>query len=179
MTETAPQQHTPTGERADWLEILAHHRSFLRRTTRDLTDEQAARRTTASELCLAGLVKHVTAVERNWTEFILNGPSAMPDFEAPTEAQRQEYADGFRMLPGETLAGILADYEKVAAHTDEVIAALSDLDKSWPLPKAPWHEPGGRWSVRRVLMHICAETAQHAGHADIIRESLDGAKSMG
>ena len=48
-----------------------------------------------------------------------------------------------------------------------------------PLPKAPWHEPGSRWSARRVLLHVIAETAQHAGHADIIRESLDGAKSMG
>ncbi|GAB3148633.1 hypothetical protein GCM10027161_45570 [Microbispora hainanensis] len=48
-----------------------------------------------------------------------------------------------------------------------------------PLPKAPWFEPGARWSARRVLANIIAETAQHAGHADIIRESLDGAKSMG
>ncbi|MDI3386207.1 DinB family protein [Streptomyces sp. B-S-A8] len=168
-----------TGERADWLDLLAHHRHFLRFTTRDLTDEQAAQRTTASELCLAGLVKHVTEVERNWTGFVLNGPSAVGDFEAPTEAQLEEFAQGFRMLPGETLAGILAEYEKVAARTDELVATLPDLDASCPLPKAPWFEPGGRWTARRVLMHICAETAQHAGHADIIRESLDGAKSMG
>ncbi len=47
------------------------------------------------------------------------------------------------------------------------------------LPPAPWFEPGARWSARRVLLHMIAETAQHAGHADIIRESLDGAKSMG
>jgi Protein of unknown function (DUF664) len=47
------------------------------------------------------------------------------------------------------------------------------------VPPAPWFEPGARWSARRVLLHVIAETAQHAGHADIIRESLDGAKSMG
>ncbi|MBL1090665.1 DUF664 domain-containing protein [Streptomyces sp. 9-7] len=71
-----------TGERAEWLEALAKHRHFLRFTTRDLTEEQLRLRTTASELCLGGLIKHVTAVERNWVDFILNGPSAMPDFTA-------------------------------------------------------------------------------------------------
>jgi uncharacterized protein DUF664 len=51
------------------------------------------------------------------------------------------------------------------------VAQLPDLDTAQPLPPAPWFEPGARWSARQVL--------QHAGHADIIRECLDGAKSMG
>ncbi|MCQ4082450.1 DinB family protein [Streptomyces sp. RB6PN25] len=168
-----------TGERADLLEVLAKHRHFLRFTTRDLTDEQAGRPTTASELCLGGLIKHVAAAERNWVRFILDGPSAMGDFTSMTEADWARRADEFRMLPGETLAGVLADYAEVARLTDELVAGLPDLDAPQPLPKAPWFEPGARWSARRVLMHIIAETAQHAGHADIIRESLDGAKSMG
>lgn len=75
-----------TGERADLLETLAKHRHFLRFTTRDLTDEQAGLRTTVSELCLGGLIKHTAAAERNWTDFIVNGPSAMGDFTAMTEA---------------------------------------------------------------------------------------------
>ena len=74
---------------------------------------------------------------------------------------------------------MLAGYEAVARRTDELVASLPDLDVSHPLPKAPWFPPGERWSARRVLLHIMAETAHHAGHADIIRESLDGAKSMG
>jgi Protein of unknown function (DUF664) len=56
---------------------------------------------------------------------------------------------------------------------------LPSLDASHPLPEAPWFEPGAHWSARRALIHIVAETAQHAGHADIIRETIDGAKSMG
>ncbi|MFJ9105895.1 DinB family protein [Streptomyces sp. NPDC102405] len=177
MTDTT---HTiTTDERTDLLEALAHSRRFLRFTTRDLTDEQAGQRTTASELCLGGLVKHVTSVERSWADFILNGPSAMPDFTAMTEADFAKRADEFRMQPGETLAGVLADYEETARRTDEIVTALPDLSATHPLPEAPWNEPGGRWSARRVLLHIAAETAQHAGHADIIRESLDGAKSMG
>jgi uncharacterized damage-inducible protein DinB len=168
-----------TGERADLLETLTKHRHFLRLPTRDLTDEQAGQRTTASELCLGGLIKHVTAAERNWVDFILDGPSAMGDFTTMTGADWARWADGFRLLPGETLADVLAEYAEVAHRTDELVATLPDLDATQPLPKAPWFEPGAQWSARRVLMHIIAETAQHAGHADIIRESLDGAKSMG
>jgi uncharacterized damage-inducible protein DinB len=167
------------GERADLLEALAKQRHFLRFTTRDLTDEQAGQRTTVSELCLGGLIKHVDAAERHWATFILEGPSPAQDFAAMTEADWARRADEFRMLPGETLAGVLADYAETARRTDELVASLPDLNEAHPLPKAPWFEPGAQWSARRVLLHIIAETAQHAGHADIIRESLDGAKSMG
>ena len=66
-----------TRERADLLETLAKHRYFLRFTVRDLTDEQAAQRTTASALCLGGLIKHVALTERQWVSFIVDGPSAM------------------------------------------------------------------------------------------------------
>jgi uncharacterized damage-inducible protein DinB len=168
-----------TGERADLLANLAKARHFLRFTTRDLTDEQARQRTTASELTLGGLIKHVTAVERNWQGFIVNGPAASPDFTAFTEDDYKFWLDGFRLLPEESLAGVLADYEETAKHTDELVATLPDLDADHPLPPAPWNPPGERWSARRTLLHIASETAQHAGHADIIRESLDGAKSMG
>jgi uncharacterized damage-inducible protein DinB len=178
MITSAPTTPTVTGERADLLAMLAKHRHFLRFTTRDLTDEQAGRRTTVSELCLGGLVKHVTAVERSWVEFVLRGPSAMPDFTAMSEDDLAVWGDQFRLLPGETLAGVLAGYEEVARRTDEVVATLPDLNTAQPLPKAPWFQED-QWSARRVLMHVIAETAQHAGHADIIRESLDGAKSMG
>lgn len=166
-------------ECADLLETLANHRAFLRFTTRDLTDEQAALCTTPSELCLAGLIKHVAAVERNWAGFIRSGPSAMGDIATMTEADFEKRANEFRMLPGETLAGILADYVVAAQETDELLASLPDLSASYPLPKAPWFEPNAHWSARRVALHILAETAQHAGHADIIREALDGAKTMG
>ncbi|MGC5016437.1 DinB family protein [Streptosporangium sp. DT93] len=168
-----------TGERADLLAMLAKHRHFLCLTTRDLTDEQAAQRSTASELCLGGLIKHVAATERNWADFIVNGPAPRSDFAAMTEADWARRDDEFRLLPGETLAGVLADYAEVARRTDELVATLPDLDATWPLPEAPWFEAGARWSARRTLMHIITETAQHAGHADIIRESIDSAKSMG
>jgi uncharacterized damage-inducible protein DinB len=167
------EPETVAGERADLRESLGRTRFLLRNTVRGLTDEQAAQRTTVSELCLGGLIKHVCAVEERWVSFILEGPSAMAHSGDP-----DEWTDLFRMLEGETLAGLLDAYEKVASRTDELVPSI-DLDASQELPRAPWFEPGKRWSARRVLLHIIAETAQHAGHADIIRESLDGAKSMG
>lgn len=88
-------------------------------------------------------------------------------------------ADQYRVLDGETVDTILAGYDNAARHTEEVVTALPDLDATQPLPPAPWFEPGSRWSARRTLLHVLGETSQHAGHADIIRESLDGAKTMG
>jgi uncharacterized damage-inducible protein DinB len=171
---TAPEK-TLTGERADLLETLANHRHFLRYTVRDLTDDQARQRTTTSELSLGGLIKHVALTEKQWVNFIVDGPSAMS---AQGEDAPVDWAGGFRMLEGETLAGLLNKYEQIARRTDQLAATLPDLDVAQPLPEAPWFEPGASWSARRVLLHVIAETAQHAGHADIIRESLDGAKTM-
>jgi uncharacterized damage-inducible protein DinB len=168
---------TITSERADLLGALAKQRHFMRFPTRDLTDEQAAQRTTVSELSLGGLIKHVALTEAQWAKFIVEGPSAM-SFEM-TEESANFWANGFRMLEGETLEGLLARYDEVAATTDELVRTLPDLNAAHPLPDAPWFEQGASWSARRVLLHILSETAQHAGHADIIRESLDGAKSMG
>jgi hypothetical protein len=176
MTMTA---ETIDAERADLLAMLDKNRHFLRFTTRDLTDDQARLRTTVSELCLGGLIKHVTLAERNWASFIVDGPSAMGGSTTMTESDYARWAEQFRLLPGETLDGVLADYAEVAEQTNELVRTLPDLSVTNPLPSAPWFPAGERWSARRVLLHVIAETAQHAGHADIIRESLDGAKSMG
>jgi uncharacterized damage-inducible protein DinB len=168
-----------TGEQTDLLAELAGARYFLRHTARDLTDAQAAQRTTVSELTIGGLIKHVAATEAHWAEFIVRGPDPADNFSAMTEQDFARRNDEFRLLPGETLAGVLAGYAEVAARTDDLLRSLPDLDAAHPLPEAPWFPPGTQWSARRVLMHIVAETSQHAGHADIIREALDGAKSMG
>jgi len=163
-------------ERADLLETLATQRFFLRRTVQGLTDEQARLRPTASQLCLGGLIKHVTHGEQQWTNFILDLPGG-PTGETADSVEKHEQS--FGMLPDETLEGLLAEYDRVAARTSELVATLPDLDASRPLPPAPWFQPGAAWSARRVLIHILAETAQHAGHADIIRETIDGQKTMG
>ena len=171
-------------ERADILESLRKHRDLFRFTVRGLSDEQAASTPTASELSLGGLVKHVAATEESWAKFVVAGPRPGPELDwanidwsnPPPEVAA--FRDGFRMVEGETLASLLSAYDEVAVKTDELVSTV-DLDADQPLPKAPWFEPGARWSARRVFLHIVAETAQHAGHADIIRETIDGQKSMG
>ena len=103
-------------------------------------------------------------------------PSVEGEFD-PNSAE--EWADEFKLLPDETLADVLARYERVAARTDALVESLPDLDLAHPLPPAPWFAPGATRSARRVFLHIVAETAQHSGHADIIRETIDGQKTMG
>lgn len=163
-------------ERADLLQALDQHRALLRRTVRDIDDDAARRRTTVSELCLAGIVKHVAWVEQRWARFIVDGPGAMGGMD---EAAFAAHVDSFRPSDAETLDALLVRYDDVARSTDDLVGSLPSLDADQPLPEAPWFEPGARWSARRVLVHIVAETAQHAGHADIVREALDGAKTMG
>jgi uncharacterized damage-inducible protein DinB len=176
MSNAAEQ--TLTGERADVARSLAKHRGLLLYTAKGLTDEQAAARSTVSALCIGGIIKHVTAVERQWCRFIVDGPSAMAAAWADEKAV-QTYLDGFRMLPGETLDSLIADFQAAAAQTDALLAGLPDLDATQPLPEAPWFEKGAAWSARQVMLHLIAELAQHSGHADIIRETIDGQKSMG
>jgi uncharacterized damage-inducible protein DinB len=135
-----------------------------------LTDEQARATPTASALSVGGLVKHVTAVERQWMGTVRQMPRGSVD----------DYVEGFRMGPDQTLAELLDDYERAAAETDAVIASIDDLGQPVPVPKGvPWFpQDVDAWSVRWVLLHLIQETARHAGHADIVRESIDGATAF-
>lgn len=177
MTET---QQNVSGERADILSLLAERRHFLRFTAQGLTDEQANTQSTVSVLTVGGLIKHVTEVEQGWQDFALGKGRATEeiDFENPTPEQIAAFQDTFRLTAGETLEGVLAEHARVAAATDELVKTL-DLDTAFELPEAPWQPPGVFWTIRRVFLHIAGETAHHSGHADIIRETIDGQKSMG
>jgi hypothetical protein len=166
-------------ERIDLLESLGRHRYFLRYTVRGLTEEQARLRPTASALSLGGIIKHVAATESTWAEFAVRGPDAFPTMDWSSPEMAESWAAEHELLPGETLAGALEEHAAVAARTDELVRTLPDLDADHPLPAAPWLQPGARWSARRVFLHIIAETSQHAGHADLIRETIDGQKTMG
>ncbi|WP_238153855.1 DinB family protein [Streptomyces xinghaiensis] len=158
------------GERGEFLRSMAEQRANLLITVRGLDDERTARRTTVSELTLGGLLRHVTQGERTWIRILADGEGRAPEgmFDM----------DQYRMREDDTLAALVADYKAAARATEETVAGLPGLDVTVPLPHSPWGPPETvHWSARRILLHIVRETAQHAGHADIIREALDGAST--
>ncbi len=178
-------------ERADLIAELAAARAALLTTTDGLTDEQAAATPTVSALCLGSLVKHVASMEETWLRFVVDGPATLrfdlpdgvtwADMAAGTAREYPQWAidhqNEFAMQPGDTLAKVRTRYEDVAKRTEDVIRTVPDLSVTHPLPDAPWNRPGSKWTARRAVLHVIAETAQHAGHADILREALDGQKS--
>ncbi|MGW0547871.1 DinB family protein [Streptomyces altiplanensis] len=158
-------------ERTALTAYLAHQRRALRVTAYGLSDEQARRAASAGELNIGGLIKHAARCEHFWTDLILQqqcGARRKPD---------ESDAGEFRLAPDESLAGALAAYDEAAERTDAVIAGIPDLGQAVPVPQGlPWFpEEAGEWSVRWVLLHLIEETARHGGHADVIRESIDGA----
>ncbi|ORI12698.1 DinB family protein [Rhodococcus sp. 1168] len=157
---------TVTGEKADIAKMLADQRKNFLYTVRGITDEQARQRTTVSDLTLGGLLNHVVNNERYWME-IVDAMDESAEFD--TSRMGTEYV----MSPTQSVADLVEEYALTAAATEAAIADL-DLDAQVPLPTAPW-APERQWqSARYTLLHILREVAQHAGHADIIRESLDG-----
>ncbi|MCX5060436.1 MULTISPECIES: DinB family protein [unclassified Streptomyces] len=154
-------------ERGALLSFLAEQRGGIRRAVLGLTDEQASSRPSVSELSLGGLVKHVAETEQGWV--------ARARGESPTvHRDPSNWHECFALLDGETVESQLAYWEKVAAETEAYVRSVPSLDDTFPLPDQPWFPPEGRVSVRWLCLHLIRETARHAGHADIIRESLDG-----
>ena len=157
-------------ERACLLAFLAQQRDTLRYAAHGLDNEQARSRPSISELCLAGLIKHAAQVELAWISYITTGDSRV-------FAPGDDHGDGFRLTEGETLADVVALAGEQARITENVVAGLDDLGA--PLPPTedgvPWIPAGLVWTPRWVLLHLIEETARHAGHADIVRESIDGA----
>lgn len=156
-------------ERSGLLGYLAQQRHVLRLCAHGLSDEQARLTPSASTLSVGGVVKHVAAVEEYWVDLTLGAESPRPG----------SYEENFRLGPDESLQWVLGRYADVAARTDREMGAL-DLAAAVPVPHdAPWFPKDlEAWSVRWVLLHLVTETARHAGHADIVRESIDGATAF-
>ncbi|MFE4797583.1 DinB family protein [Streptomyces sp. NPDC056708] len=154
-------------ERGALLSFVEAQRGAIRRSLIGLTEEQAASRPSASELSLSGLLKHVAETELNW----LRLAQRRPNEKARTE---ETWADSFRLVGDETVPQMLEFWAKVAAETEEFIHSVESMNDTFPLPEAPWFPKDANCSMRWLLAHLVEEIARHAGHADIIRESLDG-----
>ncbi|HEV2361958.1 MAG TPA: DinB family protein [Acidimicrobiales bacterium] len=172
---------SPEGERELLLAYLEQQRNAIVNAAYGLNDEQGRVASSASTLTVGGLVKHITDVEGFWIGLVRSSepgaPSPEPDAGRDADGNRDDYMDNFRMRDDETLAGLIESYRTVAAETEKTVLAVGDMSREVPKPEgAPWFpaELTG-WPVRWVLLHLIAETARHAGHADIVREGIDGA----
>jgi uncharacterized damage-inducible protein DinB len=155
------------------LGYLAQQRLVMRLTAHGLTDEQARIPAAApSPLTVGGLIKHVAYVEQGWIDIVLQR-------ERPSSGQ-DEYVENFTFGLDEVLADVFAFQDAVAAETETAVRGIADLGQAVPVPQGvPWYPDDlDAWSVRWVLMHLVAETARHAGHADIVREAVDGATAF-
>ena len=155
-------------ERELLLAFLNQQRDGLRYAAFGLTDEQARLAPTASPLSVGGLLKHVISMEEGWMDLVVQRSRG---------GGQADYEENFRLGPDETLAGLLARYDEVAAETADIVRGIDDLGQDVPVPKGvPWYPDDiDAWSVRWVLLHLIEEVARHAGHADIVREAVDGA----
>jgi uncharacterized damage-inducible protein DinB len=168
-----PGSVSPVGdEREGLLAFLAQQRDVVKIAAYGLTDEQARATPAASPLSVGGLIKHLASMESNWLDTMLQRDAASSQQEG-----EQQYHDDFHLGPDETLAGAIARYDEVARQTEEAVAGIADLGQAVPVPRdVPWFPQDiEAWSVRWVLLHLIEETARHAGHADLVREALDGA----
>jgi uncharacterized damage-inducible protein DinB len=164
------------GERQALLEYLKYQHTAFLAVSHGLTDEQARCTPTVSALCIGGLIKHVTTMEYAWTlpvaapsePFAAQDPRSLVGMMADLEDQKIVHDD-------ESLADLLAAYKAQNTETIRVFAE-ADLDTTVEVPphiQAIYMDPC-EWTVRWVLLHIIEEFTRHAGHADIIRETIDG-----
>jgi Protein of unknown function (DUF664) len=156
------------GERANLLAFLEQQRNCIRLTAFGLTEAQVRATPTVSSLSIGGLIKHATNAERSWMDDVRQLPR--PPFD-PTK-----YGEDFTMRPDETLPDLLEASRQVGRETEATIAEIADLSQPVPVPKDVPFFPQDleSWEVRWVLLHLIEEVARHAGHADIIREHIDG-----
>ncbi len=164
MPGTPPPVHS---EREGLVAYLVQQREGLKNAAYGLTDEQAQWASTSSALSVGGLIKHAAITEKGWIETMRGNVGY---------ANEQAYGDTFTLTDEETLASVIADLDRVAAETEAAIADLGDLGDPVQLPDAPWYpKSADGFSARWILLHVIEELARHAGHADIIREHIDGA----
>jgi uncharacterized damage-inducible protein DinB len=166
------------GERASLLEYFRYQHQAFFVTSYGLTDEQARRTPTVSSLCIGGIIKHVTTMEYAWTQQVL-APPDLPQDPWSLEGMMVTWAhreEQFVMRDDDTLNELL---ETLKAQNAATMRVLGEADLDAPVQVTnDIHAAYGKacdCTVRWVVLHLIEEFTRHAGHADIIRESIDGA----
>jgi len=147
--------------------FLDQARDALIRKVGGLSDMDARKAATVSSLSLLGLIKHSAVWERRWFQIIFAGRSFPDEWPAADEA-----ADAtFELSDGDTVESVLAYYREQIAVSRQITVSV-DLDTR--CARRDLVDENLRW----VAMHLIQETARHAGHADIIREAIDGSRGL-
>ena len=147
----------------------SHHNTFLGKI-RGLTTEQANRTHPPTDLTLARLVKHLANVEDAWWQRVTGDPMPEPWASAPWDADPDW---DLHSADGEDLSHLVSLYQTAIERGRATLDAIGSLDTKSALP----NRPGGEtFTVRWVLLHLIEETARHNGHADLLREAVDGAR---
>jgi uncharacterized damage-inducible protein DinB len=165
MTGSNPSSDS---ERAALLEFLGYKREALIEKLQGLSEEQARMTPTASSLSLLSLAKHSAIWERRWFQVVVAGrgfPGEWP------EVQSVEENPTFRLADEDTIESVVNDYREQIAAANEILASF---DLETPCAWSGMAEQNLRW----VALHMIEETAQHAGHADIIRETIDASNGQ-
>ena len=157
-------------EQEGLLGFLSHVRYGLRLTAYGLSPEQLRATPSASELSVGGLIKHCASTEEGWLATVRLEPQ---------ELDYGKYAANFKLADDETIEDVFARYDRIAEQTEKTVAEIGDLGYAIPIDHSvPWNRKDlDHWTLRWVLLHLIQETARHAGHADIIRETIDGAQA--
>jgi uncharacterized damage-inducible protein DinB len=155
----------PPDEMAGLTMFLDSQREALLQKVAGLSDEQAKRVPTASSLSLFAIVKHLAFVERRWFQNAVAG-NAIPGLWPPADP-----AEELEVRNGDTIDSVRALYEQRIAESQAITAAVSS-------PDTPTHPASDGLNLRWILLHMIEETARHAGHADLIRETIDGQRGV-
>ena len=126
-----------------------------------ITDEQAKQRVVASDTTLLGIVRHLQYVDRWWVRIVIDGG------DIPVPWSRDDPDADWRVTDDDTIDQVVADYQAELELVDAIIDGIEDLS-------ATVTARDRTFALRWILMHLVEETARHAGHADIIREVIDG-----
>ena len=163
-------------ERQTLLEFLRFNQNAFFAVAYGLTDEQARSTPAASALSIGGLIKHAAGVQKGWADRAASAPDFPPRDTRPMEEIMADYADEHTMRDDETLDEL---HDKLRRQNDDTLRVFAEADLDTPVPvphEVPWFpQDVDHWSVRWVALHLIEELTRHAGHADIIRETIDGA----
>ena len=159
-------------EKDDLRRYLQAGREALLWKLEGVSEYDARRPLTPTGTNLLGLVKHAASVESEYLGVVFGRP--FPE-ELPWSAADAERDADLWALPGESRESIVALYHRVRAHSDDTLAALP-LDA---VGSVPWWPADSRTTtLHRVLVHLVAEVHRHAGHADVVRELVDGSAGL-